>query len=153
MIVNVFQAKLKDLDDIAKLEQESFAYPWSKDALMREIMSTGSFVVIAKSEEEILGYAMFMLMYDEIHITKIAVKNEYRRKDIGNLMLNALLNTAFSNNYFDITLEVRVSNKGAIALYEKNGFESAGVRKHYYTDNNEDALIMWLHMKEGDKNE
>lgn len=151
MIAQVKQATLADLSDIAKLEKDSFAYPWSEEALKREIISTGSFAVVAKANDILIGYAMFMLMYDEIHITKIAVNPDFRRLGIGNLMLNALLETAASNNYFDITLEVRVSNQAAIALYEKNGFESVGVRKHYYTDNNEDAMIMWLHMKEVQK--
>ncbi len=153
MMIQIRQATLDDVGDIAKLEQKSFKASWSEELIKKEIMSNSSFAVVAMDGDTICGYAMFMLLYDEIHITKIAVDELHRRLGIGNLLINALLKTAYKNNYFDITLEVRVSNKAAVSLYEKNGFESVGVRKHYYTDNNEDALIMWLHMKEGNSNE
>lgn len=153
MMIQIRQAALDDVGDIARLEQKCFKASWSEELIKKEIMSNSSFAVVAMDGDSLCGYAMFMLLYDEIHITKIAVDEFHRRLGIGNLLINALLKTAYKNNYFDITLEVRVSNKAAISLYEKKGFESVGVRKHYYTDNNEDALIMWLHMKEGNSNE
>ena len=89
------------------------------------------------------GYAGLWLMIDEAHITTIAVRPQFRRRGLGELLLVALTEIAMDINARWLTLEVRVSNEGAQALYRKYGFKPAGVRHRYYSDNHEDALIMW----------
>ena len=89
------------------------------------------------------GYAGLWLMVDEAHITTIAVRPEFRRRGFGELLLVALAEVAMDINARWLTLEVRVSNEIAQSLYRKYGFKSAGVRQRYYSDNHEDALIMW----------
>lgn len=91
----------------------------------------------------ILGYAGMWLMLDEAHITTIAMRNSWRGKGLGELLLASLVETAFDIGAHRITLEVRVSNEPAQNLYRKYGFSTKGVRPRYYSDNNEDAFIMW----------
>ena len=91
----------------------------------------------------LVGYAGLWLMVDEAHITTIAVRPQFRRRGFGELLLVALAEVALDINARWLTLEVRVSNEIAQSLYRKYGFKSAGVRQRYYSDNHEDALIMW----------
>ncbi len=142
MIV-IRRANLEDCEKIASLEAECFAMPWSDKLIKNEIASSKSLVLVALDGDLIIGYAMCMLMYDEIDITKVAVKETYRRGGIGDGLIRQLVRLCEDNGYYDITLEVRASNVAAIKLYEKNSFTTEGVRKHYYDDNHEDALIMW----------
>jgi ribosomal-protein-alanine N-acetyltransferase len=99
----------------------------------------------ARSPEvaSIIGFAGLWLMVDEAHITTIAVHPEYRGRGIGELMLSTLIGISYDISARNVTLEVRVSNRVAQNLYRKYGFREAGVRRRYYSDNNEDALIMW----------
>jgi ribosomal-protein-alanine N-acetyltransferase len=90
-----------------------------------------------------VGFAGLWLMVDEAHITTIAVHPEYRRRGIGELMLSALIQIAYDIHARHVTLEVRVSNSVAQNLYRKYGFREAGLRRRYYSDNHEDAIIMW----------
>jgi ribosomal-protein-alanine N-acetyltransferase len=101
-------------------------------------------IVPAPADQQTLaGYAGLWLMIDEAHVTTIAVRPEFRGRGLGELMLVALTEIAIDINARWLTLEVRVSNEVAQALYRKYGFNPAGVRTRYYSDNHEDALIMW----------
>jgi [ribosomal protein S18]-alanine N-acetyltransferase len=91
----------------------------------------------------VVGYGGLWLMVDEAHVTSIAVRPEFRGKGLGQLVMLALFGVAIEKEARWMTLEVRVSNTGAQALYKKLGFREAGIRPRYYTDNNEDAVIMW----------
>ena len=95
-----------------------------------------------QSQPLVVGVAGFWLLYDEAHITTIAVRQSHRRQGLGELLLHACIEMAMSLRSRVVTLEVRASNYGAQALYEKYGFHRAGLRRGYYTDNNEDAIIM-----------
>jgi len=95
------------------------------------------------SQQNLAGYAGLWLMVDEAHITTIAVRPQYRGRGLGELLLVALAEVAYDINARWLTLEVRVSNDVAQTLYRKYGFKPAGVRHRYYSDNQEDALIMW----------
>jgi ribosomal-protein-alanine N-acetyltransferase len=95
-----------------------------------------------ESEVPIVGYGGFWLMIDEAHISTIAARPDWRRRGVGELLLVTMIDSAMEMGAGVVTLEVRVSNTGAQALYRKYGFEQVGLRKHYYSDNNEDALIM-----------
>ena len=98
---------------------------------------------VFNENDELIGYCGCWQILEEAHITNIAVTPEYRRNHIGEALLTKLIDECYKNMAKYITLEVRVGNKPAIALYEKYGFKSLGTRKGYYQDNNEDALIMW----------
>lgn len=96
----------------------------------------------AGRSQYILGMAGFWFMFDEAHLTTIAVREKWRRRGLGELLLISAIDLAIRLNAQVVTLEVRASNHQAQALYEKYGFRKTGVRPHYYTDNREDALIM-----------
>ncbi|MBI3973399.1 MAG: ribosomal protein S18-alanine N-acetyltransferase [Chloroflexi bacterium] len=91
----------------------------------------------------VVGYGGLWLMVDEAHVTSVAVRPEFRRRGLGELLMLGLFDTAMRMGARFVTLEVRVSNKTARALYEKLGFREVGIRQRYYTDNNEDAVVMW----------
>ena len=90
-----------------------------------------------------VGYAGMWKVFDEGHITNIAVHPEFRNAGVGSALIEALISAAKENGITSLTLEVRKSNLPALALYRKYGFRECGIRKSYYTDNNEDAIIMW----------
>jgi ribosomal-protein-alanine N-acetyltransferase len=97
----------------------------------------------SQQDPPVIGYGGLWMMVDEAHVTSIAVRPEFRGKGMGQLVMLALFDVAVTRDARWMTLEVRVSNKGAQALYKKLGFRDAGIRPRYYTDNNEDAVIMW----------
>lgn len=97
-----------------------------------------------KPKEKIIGFAGFWMMADEAHIISLAVRKEYRRRGFGEFLLLELMEESFKRHAVTLTLEVRVSNYEAQRLYIKNGFSEKGIRKAYYTDNREDALIMTI---------
>jgi len=101
----------------------------------------------------LIGYAGLWAIEDEGHITNVAVHPDYRRMHLGSILVDMLIAQTRLEGLKRFTLEVRVSNQAAIALYEKFGFVSAGIRKGYYEDNNEDAMIMWLEAEENPQGE
>lgn len=135
------------VDDIAavqEVERTSFPVPWPASAFRHELtQNRNARYVVAREGEAVIGYAGLWLMVDEAHITTFAVLPEHRRRKIGERMLQQLFDLAEEMGAEWLTLEVRVSNLAAQSLYEKYGFRRAGVRRRYYSDNNEDALIMW----------
>lgn len=134
------------INEAAELEKICFAVPWTEKMLSDELKSPISRYFAAEEGGMLCGYAGMYVTVDTANITNVAVKPEKRRKGIGNRLLKAIINEAGAMNLSFITLEVRESNTRAIALYEKNGFKTAGKRKKYYSDNNEDALIMTLEL-------
>ncbi len=135
--------RVDDLDEVMTIEREAFSSPWSKQAFITEIEDNRySYYITAKEDGSVVGYAGMWVIMREAHITNIAVKKEERRRRIGQRLLNALLKEAERRRAEKCTLEVRRSNETAQQFYEKNGFERVGVRRGYYRDTNEDALIM-----------
>lgn len=137
-----------DLEEVAEIEKACFSTPWSKEALKKEIKNKFARYVVAKIDGKIIGYGGLWLIIDEGHITNIAVLKEFRKKDVGSHILEALIEICKKRNISSMTLEVRVSNRSARKLYEKYGFQEVGIRPKYYSDNNEDALILWLTFKD-----
>jgi ribosomal-protein-alanine N-acetyltransferase len=138
--------KEKDIDQIMGIESVSFGtHHWSKQSFRSELRNkTGSYYVLCDGDaEKVIGYSGFWLIMDESHITTIAIHPDYRRKNLGELLLQNLIEKSIMRKAKWITLEVRTSNIGAQNLYYKYGFSSLGVRRKYYQDNDEDALIMW----------
>ena len=141
--IRVRIAKSSDLDDIYELDVQTFAMPWSKEALSYDILENdNAFVIVAEYEGEFAGYADIWTVLDEADLNSIAVSKDFRRKGIGDAIMFAMTETLSANGVESINLEVRVSNMPAIKLYKKYGFKECGVRPGYYLDNGEDALIM-----------
>ncbi len=135
---------IEDIDQVLDIEKDIFPTPWSKNAFEKEISKNELAVyLVAEVDSKIAGYGGFWKILDEAHITNIAVKNKYRGKKIGDAILMGIIDYCDTNYIPRITLEVRSSNAVAQKLYKKYGFKARGVRPRYYTDNNEDAIIMW----------
>ncbi len=145
MKLEIRKASPGDLSAIAAIEKESFALPWSEDALGKIIAmpEEKGLMLAASADGEIIGFSAYLVFYDEVNIINLAVSKPYRRLGAGTALMKKMLAGAHASGYGRITLEVRRSNAAAIALYEQSGFVSVGVRRGYYTDNNEDAFIMW----------
>jgi ribosomal-protein-alanine N-acetyltransferase len=130
-----------DIPKVVALERRAYTSPWSMSMFTLELSKPSSICLTAVKGPELYGY-LICSKYDEaFHVMNIAVDAEHRRQGIAQAMLDNLIDRAGQDaNY---TLEVRVSNAGAIKLYESYGFRAVGTRKRYYIDNGEDAIIMW----------
>lgn len=140
------QARESDIDEIARMDQLCFSAPWSRESFRQEIQENGLALYLVAElplTGELVGYAGIWAILEEGHITNVAVHPDYRRRHIGEALVKVLMEEASASGIRLFTLEARVSNEPAIRLYKKFGFQEAGVRKGYYEDNNEDALIMW----------
>ncbi|MGI6085131.1 MAG: ribosomal protein S18-alanine N-acetyltransferase [Acetivibrionales bacterium] len=136
--------EMKDLDQVIEVEKSCFNIPWTRRMFEDELFNLNTYYFVIEVNDKITGYSGFWRILDEAHITNVAIHNEYRRLGYGKALIAALLSKVKELGIKAVTLEVRVSNLAAIALYESFGFVSSGVRRGYYSDNNEDALIMWL---------
>lgn len=135
--------RLDDLPAITAIEQASFTSPWPPNAYRSELESNRlASYLVARAGERIVAYGGMWLMVDEAHITTFAVHPAWRRQGIGERLLIAFLDLAMDRGAHEATLEVRLSNLPARRLYEKYGFRPVGLRPRYYSDDNEDALIM-----------
>ncbi|WP_256759018.1 ribosomal protein S18-alanine N-acetyltransferase [Cohnella sp. WQ 127256] len=133
-----------DIDTIVEIEREVFTAPWSADAFRNELtQNLFAKYMIMELEGTILGYGGMWLIIDEAHITNIAIRERYQGTGNGKKLLSEMMKTAYFLGARRMTLEVRVSNEIAQSLYRKMGFYPSGVRPAYYSDNLEDALIMW----------
>jgi ribosomal-protein-alanine N-acetyltransferase len=133
-----------DLDGVEAIERESYATPWSRSMFDAELRNPSSLALGAFTDDDsLVGYAFVSRYVDAWHVMNIAVTDAFRRRGIASALLERLFEVTETDPRRGYTLEVRVSNAGAIALYERLGFEPRGIRRGYYTDNREDALIMW----------
>lgn len=137
---------LDDIDQVLKIEEEAFTLPWTREAFEHE-MTTNlySYYIVAETEEkEIVGYCGMWIVLDESHITNVAVSERMRGYKIGEGLMREAFRIVQEQEVVLMTLEVRVSNDIAKNLYYKLGFQDGGIRKNYYTDTQEDALVMWV---------
>lgn len=135
---------LADLDQVMDMEKRCFTLPWSRGAFEGELTQNAmARYLVAEVEGRVAGYAGIWLIFDEGHITNIAVHPSFQRRGIASLLLERVLSNAKACGIEAVTLEVRRSNLPAQRLYEKYGFQPEGVRKGYYTDTKEDALLYW----------
>jgi ribosomal-protein-alanine N-acetyltransferase len=133
-----------DLVRVEEIEREAYPTPWSRSMFDAELRKPSSLAIGAfTAADELVGYAFVSRYVDAWHVMNVAVSIAYRRRGIAAALLERLFDVTATDPRRGYTLEVRVSNTGAIALYEQLGFEGRGVRRGYYTDNREDALIMW----------
>lgn len=138
------QAAIEDVAAILEVERASFTVPWSRQAFCGELDNNlYARYIVAELGDKIIGYAGMWIILDEGHVTNIAIHPDYRGRHYGEAMVRQLMKLARDCGAVKMTLEVRVSNMIAQALYKKLGFEARGRRKGYYADNNEDAIIMW----------
>jgi [ribosomal protein S18]-alanine N-acetyltransferase len=134
----------QDLDVVEAIEQESYPTPWSRSMFDAELRKPSSLAIGAYTEAgDLVGYAFMSRYVDAWHVMNVAVALSFRRRGIASALLERLFSVTETDPRRGYTLEVRVSNTGAIRLYEQLGFEARGLRRGYYTDNREDALIMW----------
>lgn len=131
------------IDGIMEIEKDSFAIPWSRASVEKELRNNLAIYTVVKENDKVVGYGGMWHVVNEGHITNIAVHKDYRRKGIGNIIVNKLIEIAEEKEMIGLTLEVRKSNIPALELYKKNGFKLEGIRPEYYEDNKEDAYIMW----------
>jgi ribosomal-protein-alanine N-acetyltransferase len=143
--VDFRRLELRDLNEIERIERSSYRTPWSRSMFAGELAKPSSISLGAFDPEdgELLGYLIISRYVDAWHVMNLAVAPEHRRKHIAAAMLEQLFAVTAGEGRRGYTLEVRVSNEVAISLYEQAGFKARGVRRGYYTDNREDALIMW----------
>ena len=138
------QAEERDIAAIEALEQVCFTDPWSYESLEQDILRNKlAFYIVAEVEGVVCGYVGIWNIVDEGHITNVAVSPDYRRKHIASNMLDVLIASCEEAGVERFTLEVRAGNEPAKALYTGKGFREIGLRKGYYQDNGEDAIIMW----------
>lgn len=141
--------RLEDIPEILVIEREAFTMPWTEEAFRNELTHNHfAKYMVMELEGHIIGYAGMWAIVDEAHVTNIALLEAYRGRKWGERLLDELMKTAAYLGMQSITLEVRVSNEIAQNLYRKKGFRPAGTRKGYYSDNREDALIMWANLPE-----
>ncbi len=137
--------ELRDLSAIERIERESYPTPWSRSMFAGELAKPSSLSLGAFEPEAgaLVGYLVISRYVDAWHVMNLAVTDAYRRRGVARTLLDRLFEVTAADERRGYTLEVRVSNEGAIKLYEAMGFVARGVRRGYYTDNREDALIMW----------
>jgi ribosomal-protein-alanine N-acetyltransferase len=138
---------LGDLDAIEAIEKRAYRTPWSRSMFASELAKPTSICLGAFEGERLMGYTINSRYVDAWHVMNVAVDPEYQRRGIASQLLERLFELTAGDERRGYTLEVRVSNQDAIRLYEKLGFEPRGIRRGYYTDNREDALIMWRDSK------
>ena len=150
MINNLIIEEMKenDIDGVFEVEKNCFEHYWSKGEFEKEMKNDVARYLVADIDGKIVGYVGIWFVAGEGHITNVAVHSDYRGQKIGDILIKHLVKICKDNNIFAMTLEVRVSNIVAQNLYKKYGFKLAGIRKEYYSDNKEDAMIMWSQLKE-----
>jgi ribosomal-protein-alanine N-acetyltransferase len=143
--VELRRLELRDLAEIEEIERSSYPTPWSRSMFASELSKPSSLCLGAYDSEthRLIGYLVISRYVDAWHVMNVAVRPDRRRQGIASMLMNRLFDLTSGRSRRGYTLEVRVSNTGAIKLYEGLGFRSRGVRRAYYTDNREDALIMW----------
>jgi [ribosomal protein S18]-alanine N-acetyltransferase len=143
--VEIRRLELRDLNAIERIERDSYRTPWSRSMFAGELAKPSSLSVGAFDPEtgDLLGYLIISRYVDAWHVMNLAVAPASRRRRIASSLLERLFELTAGEDRRGYTLEVRVSNDVAIRLYEQAGFRARGIRRGYYTDNREDALIMW----------
>jgi ribosomal-protein-alanine N-acetyltransferase len=143
-----FQQMAEDhLDEVMGIEALSFTSPWSRKAYLYELHNNDfAHYIVARLEDRIVGYAGMWVLMDESHITTVAVHPVCRGRGLGRSIMAEMMRRSLIMGVTRITLEVRSSNQPARSLYASLGFVEKGLRKKYYADNNEDAVVMWAEL-------
>ena len=144
--VHLVPMRRRHLRSVLRIESQVYPRPWSLSLFLGELgLRSSRYYVVARVDGVVVGYAGLMLSLDEAHVTTIAVDPPWQRHGIGARLLLNVTRAAGARGARHMTLEVRVSNTPAQQMYHRFGFETEGVRKNYYAETKEDALIMWVH--------
>ena len=131
-----------DLDQVMEIEEELFSVPWTKEGFLTFLMKENGMFLVVEEKDRILGYCGLLTVLDEGDVTNVAVRRDRQREGIGNFLMESMICLAEERGITMIHLEVRAGNETAIRLYERQGFVRDGLRKGYYTDPTEDAVLM-----------
>lgn len=131
-----------DLDQVMEIEEELFSVPWTKEGFLTFLMKENGMFLVVEEKGRILGYCGLLTVLDEGDVTNVAVRRDRQREGIGNFLMESMIRLAEERGITMIHLEVRAGNETAIRLYERQGFVRDGLRKGYYTDPTEDAVLM-----------
>jgi ribosomal-protein-alanine N-acetyltransferase len=144
-VIEYRKLKLRDLNAIEEIERSSYPTPWSRSMFAGELAKPSSICLGAIDTEgnELVGYLIISRYVDAWHVMNVAVAESHRRRGVATGLMQRLFEETSRDGRRGYTLEVRISNDAAIHLYEQLGFKARGIRRGYYTDNREDALIMW----------
>ena len=141
--LTIRQAKLYDVPALARIERDSFLYPWSVEQITHDItQNSRAYVAVAELDGETAGYADMWIVADEAQLFNIAIAPQFRGMGIGSILLRYMIEKAEAAGCRSMNLEVRRSNTPAFSLYRKSGFKESGVRKGYYAEDYEDAVLM-----------
>lgn len=132
----------QDLDGVMRVELESFPLPWSRESYLGELSNSFASYLVCDLEGEIIGFGGIWVVFDEAHITNVAIASARRQRGLGTMLMERLEAIAREKRAQRILLEVRTSNYSAQRMYNNLGYIPTGLRKEYYTDNQEDAIIM-----------
>ncbi len=141
------RARPDDIDRIVDIEKDGFLHPWSRELIERELGHSWSRILLACEEDgagegSVVGYIVFWIVHDEVHVLNVATALESRRRGVGRALMDAAEDEGRSRGARLATLEVRRSNSGAIALYRTIGYREVGIRPNYYAEEHEDAIVM-----------
>jgi ribosomal-protein-alanine N-acetyltransferase len=141
--IRIRRLELHDLNAIEAIEKRAYPTPWSRSMFASELAKPTSICLGAFEGDALVGYVVNSRYVDAWHVMNVAVDPDRQRRGVASALLERLFELTADDERRGYTLEVRMSNEGAIKLYEQLGFEARGIRRGYYTDNREDALIMW----------
>ena len=144
--ITVRLADKEDISAMYRVEKKTFANPWAYESFAENVRHGLTVYFLAELEGEVVGFGGMMIVVDEAHVMNIAVLEQHRRQGIGRALVQALANEAQRRGAVAVFLEVRIGNTAAKTLYEDEGFQEIAIRKQYYTDNLEDAVIMRLNL-------
>lgn len=145
--IHIRKMKEGDLKEVMEIEKVSFSSPWSRNVFAQEVKENRyAHYFVLEDGNKVVGYAGMWIVIDDAQVTNIAIHPNYRGKKLGEKLFGYLLQYALHQRVVRLSLEVRVSNLVAQRMYRKFGLVPAGIRKNYYTDNQEDALIMWVNL-------
>jgi [ribosomal protein S18]-alanine N-acetyltransferase len=146
LVVHVLPMRRRHLRSVLRIEALVYPRPWSHSLFLSELALRGSRAYfVARVGRDVVGYAGILLTGQDAHVTTIAVDPARHRQKIGTRLLIVLTREALARGARNMTLEVRLSNQGAQEMYRQFGYSPVGVRKNYYQETNEDALVMWAH--------
>lgn len=140
--MTIREMQLDDLEQVMVIENENFSVPWTETGFFSFLIRQDAMFLVAEENEQIRGYCGVVTVLDEGDITNVSVDKKYQGQGIGKALVQGLIEKTMEAGVTTLHLEVRESNAGAIALYEKMGFEKVGVRKNYYEAPTEDGVLM-----------
>ena len=143
--------KKEYIKEVLVIEEESFNNPWSKAAFAKELKNKYGYYIVGLIGGKVVSYLGAWLFLNKAHITNLAISSNYRREGLATKLLTQLFKKLSQEGIVIVTLEVRISNQAAKNLYRSLGFVKIGIKKEYYSDNNEDAIVMWKRLKSSDE--